>query len=543
MIVRTIFIIGFCMLQGFANSQEQGFLKQLPEDERSTIEAIALYPEKERMAILEITAHPEILVRMQNMRRKTEVQLQDLLVPLPEEDQKRLFNLFRYPELMGEMCEDNQRMSEQQISELLEAYPQKLWEDARIVNRQYFDEFSAANELFRKSEQSFETIISGYSPSLQDAYQQLIQLPEIINILAENMNMTVLLGDVYRKNPEELKDELDALNLVVAEQKAQELNDWKQNLEKDPDAKREYERASQEFAQEQGYDQSDYVESTAERNTTDIYVHHVWRPYPYWFGWPWWYTYEYWYPYPWWYHSGYYYGPGNTMVFIGLPSNYFVYWHFNRYTHFYHYPHFTNHIITHYHGHRKSNTSVATVVRNWEAETRSELPMTMVSNTAGRVEQIKEYGRFQMEHEAAVRQANGNALTKAEYLEQNANRYPTLKPAEKAKPQQTYSRPRGSTEENRQEVKPQRTVPGEKPVERERPNHQEINKATNHHQNTWEKTTPRPSRKIPSKAAPQKTTPVKRVEPKRPVSPKQVPSRKMPTKASPARKATQSKPQ
>ena len=47
-------------------AQRSGMLNQLQEEEQSAIQAIALYPQKERAVILEASTHPEILVRMEN---------------------------------------------------------------------------------------------------------------------------------------------------------------------------------------------------------------------------------------------------------------------------------------------------------------------------------------------------------------------------------------------------------------------------------------------------------------------------------------------
>ena len=49
-------------------AQDQTILNQLREEEQSTIEAIALYPENERLAILTASMHPEILVRIQTCK-------------------------------------------------------------------------------------------------------------------------------------------------------------------------------------------------------------------------------------------------------------------------------------------------------------------------------------------------------------------------------------------------------------------------------------------------------------------------------------------
>lgn len=491
---KKILIIVFSILPLIVCAQEKHIVQQLQEDEQDAIKAISLYPEKERAIILEVASQPEILVRIKNIRRKTESQFQELLKNLPENDQKKIYNLSRYPELIKKICQENKKKSSQQMEELLKEYPEEVHQHAAFINERYFDLIVSINILHHTSQQEFENILNDYPEQIRRAYQELIKLPEVINILTENMNMTILLGDKYKKHPTQLKNELDSLNIVLAEQKTKELNDWKQNLEENPEAMTEYENASQEFAREQGYDESNYKEST-----TEVYVNHVWRPYPYWFGWPWWYSYESWYPYPWWYHRGYYYGTGNTVVFIGLPSNFFVHWHFNRYSNFYHYPHFTNHVVNYYYGHRKLNTNITPVVRKWEKENKSQLPKNWLSNSKNRVKRIKEYGRFNMNYQTTIRKGNNKLPSQREYLKSNAKHYPTLKPVLKEQ-QKTYQPPRMERRvEQKRDYQPSKYLPKKKVIEKRPSNYQKINRAKDYHQNTWQRPKIQPKKRIPVK--------------------------------------------
>ncbi len=92
----VIAIVAGCSLLKL-QAQPQGLLQQLPEEEQSAIEAIALYPQEERAAVLQAAMHPEILVRMENIRRSTEVAFQERIAELTEEGQEKVYNLIRIP--------------------------------------------------------------------------------------------------------------------------------------------------------------------------------------------------------------------------------------------------------------------------------------------------------------------------------------------------------------------------------------------------------------------------------------------------------------
>ncbi len=413
-------------------------IQQLSKDERNAIESIAIYPAKKQAAILEVASHPEVLVRMKNMRKNTEAQFKILLENIPEDDQNKLFNLSRFPELIEGICKGNVSKNAVEMDKLLVGYEKEIKEQAIFANQKYFRLLTSIHFLYFESQQAFEDLLNKYPIKTQEAFRELIKLPEILNALTENMNSTILLGDIYKNDPSKLQKDLDSISVIVAEQKTKELNDWEQSLKENPEALREYEQASKEFAKDQGFNESDYTTYEPEKRT-EVEIRYVYQPYPYWFGYPWWYPYECWYPYPLWYHRGYYYGPANTIVFVGFPTLFYMHWHFHHHSHFYYYPHFTNHAVKHYYGHRKTRSSITTTVRNWEKKVQPELPKNWLYNNENRVARIKEYGKFKMDYQTSVQKKNGKVLSQRDYLKYNAGKYPTISPV--LKERSAYSQP------------------------------------------------------------------------------------------------------
>ena len=169
----------------------------------------------------------------------------------------------------------------------------------------------------------FELLLSGYSNEVATIFTEMIKMPDVLDMLFDNMQYTVVVGDYYKKNPERVLHKTDSLNLVLTRKNAQEADDWKQSMTNNPQAQEEYIQAAQEYAQENGYQPDDYNIPL----TQDVTNYNT-NPYNWWFGYPSWYPYDYWNPYPYWYDWGFYYGPGGRAVFFGLPSAYFMEWYF-----------------------------------------------------------------------------------------------------------------------------------------------------------------------------------------------------------------------
>lgn len=497
----TLFITALLIcLPIFNIAQQVDLLSQLQDGEKEAIEAIAWYPKKERSAILEASMYPAILVRMQNIRKHSEAAFQSLLSNLPEDEQKQIFDISRYPELISSICVNGKKRSESDMDELLKNYPEEIDETARHLNKKHFSLLQQVNTLYASSEKEFKDVLNTYPQETKDAYQELLKLPEVLTILTDYMSTTVLLGDIYKNYPEQLEEELDSLNTLVAEQKAKELSEWKESLENNPEAMAEYEEASKEFADDQGYDPTVYNTTY----TTDVYIYHVWRPYSYWFGPPWWYYYDYWYPYPWWYHCGYYYGPNNVIVLVGFPSPYFVHWHYYHHQHFYYYPHFTNHMITYYYGHRESMNSVNTGTETWVADHRNDFPENWIKDESQRVERIQEFGKFEMDYQEAT-QTNVKAPSKHDFLKENASKYPAISPVLNDESNPVYAKP--EKEPSPYYYKPDKTeYKAPDKVIQPTSDPQKVNNAADYHHQTWKQTNT-PPKVNPRPSNPQKTNP------------------------------------
>jgi len=61
----------------------------------------------------------------------------------------------------------------------------------------------------------------------QTVFNELIRYPEILVLLNQNIELTILGGDFYKKAPDLVRHHADSLNLVITRQHALELEEWK----------------------------------------------------------------------------------------------------------------------------------------------------------------------------------------------------------------------------------------------------------------------------------------------------------------------------
>jgi hypothetical protein len=140
----------------------------------------------------------------------------------------------------------------------------------------------------------FDELVEDLPTQKQRAFRTLLGTPELLSLMSEHTDMTVLLGDAYERDPGATRDALSELNLEVARRNAEEADDWKKTVDSDPDLRRDYDSAAADYRRDTGYN--------AYQGPSTVVNVSV-NPYPYWFGYPWWYpvSYTYYDPWYWWY--------------------------------------------------------------------------------------------------------------------------------------------------------------------------------------------------------------------------------------------------
>ena len=443
--------LGLILLINSAVAQEEKeLLAQIFEEDREVIDALVLYPKETRLTILETASSPQALIKLKRIQQKTSTEFKALLEQEEKATQQIIWDLTRYPDLVNRLVFEGNK-KKKNIEKVLQNYPAIIHERAMEAGQNHYDLLVQIDQLNQSAKGAFETVLNEFSPKVQTGLRELIELPEVLSLLTDNIQLTILVGDLYQKEPDWLIKQSDSLSIEVNRQNEAELQQWQENLENDPEALANLKDASEEFAKENGYDELYYEPETDddlyyyaepeedyERVTT---VEHHYYHYPYWYGYPSWYAQPRWRPYPLWWDWGFYFRPNRVAVFIRLPSFHFTNWYFHHPHHHYYYPHLTNHFVRHVnYAPRRYNSPVRVSVNNWRDKNRAVITNDWLTNKNNRVERIREFGRLETARRTYNRDNPNRKIDQKTYLRDNSLRYPNINPKKSNKPIKKSSR-------------------------------------------------------------------------------------------------------
>jgi hypothetical protein len=405
-------------------AQDDGrtLLKQVIKGNQEAVDAIAMYPTETRKIIFEATEYPEVIAKLNAMQKNSQDAFEKLISSLSKEEQEKIWNLTRYDGLISDLTA-NQKKSEDAINNILANYPEEIHKTALEEQKKNYDLLVHIDKMNKSYNSDFELLLSGYPPEAIDAFREIIKMPEVLDILFDHMQYTVVVGDYYKKNPERVLHKTDSLNLVLTQKNTQEADDWKQSMIDNPQVQEEYTGAAQEYAQDNGYQPEDY-NAPLTQDVTDYNTY----PYNWWFGYPSWYPYDYWNPYPYWYDWGFYFGPGGQVVFFGLPSEYFMDWFFYYPEHCSRYAELSNHYYNYYNRHRESmnNNSISHSVNDWRDRNKDIVNADWDKDNSNRIQRFKEYGKMEKDRREYNTKNPKKQIEQTEYLQKEQKKYPLL---------------------------------------------------------------------------------------------------------------------
>ncbi|TNE58470.1 MAG: hypothetical protein EP344_09920 [Bacteroidetes bacterium] len=548
---------------------DKALLRDLAQENKQSVEALALYPEDTRLSILEAAKYPEVLIKMQNIREKTSAAFRTLIEDYPRNTQEIFYDLTRFPGLTEDLeAHQNDR---QALRKDLEVLPDNKRSETLVVVERHMRTISRINTLNTTTQNAFTALIAGYPAPAQEAFRDLLLLPEVVDILNEDLRFTVLVGDIYKEDPAWVIQKVDSLNLAVARSQAQELEEWKKTIENDPQAQEELQAAAREYADEYGYTdevygivQDDLYAEDAPVSST-VVERYYYYSYPYWFGYPWWAPQPYWRPYPYWWYWGYY-PYYNSVVIIHFPSYHFMHWYFYHPHHHRVYNHLSTRMVNHYYGHRNSGTTITAGVQNWRDQNRNLVSDEWLRDRNQTSRRLREFATFEEGRQKYNTKNPTRAMTQEEYLNRNQRKYPDLvrsrtqaqteirqermetdrqrsdwAPAKEPlrtepaparqprtdKPEQPKTQPNQPprvTPKKEQPKQPETTPRPQRPA-RQPANPPVIDRAKDYHRDKWEAPRKTPTRTQPAPAPKTKTTPAPRRQPAKPQAPKTQPKK------------------
>ena len=411
-------------LPGINVAQDDGraLLRQVAKENQEAVNAIAMYPTETRKIIFTATGYPEVIAKLNAMQKNSQNAFEELISSFSQEEQEKIWNLTRFEGLISDLAA-SQNMSDDEINNILVNYPEEIRKTALEEGKNNYDLIVQMDKMDKNYTSDFELLMNGYPPEVVNAFSEMIKMPEVLELLYNHMQYTVVVGDYYKKNPERVLHKTDSINLVLTQKNAQEAKDWTQSINDNPEVQKEYIEATQEYARNNGYQPEDY-NAPLTQDVTDYNTY----SYNWWFGYPSWYPYAYWNPYPYWYDWGYYYGANGQIVFFGLPSPYFMDWFFYYPQYCYTYPELSDHYYTYYNRHRESTNynSISHSVNNWRKRNKDIINDDWDKDKSNRTQRFKEYGKMEMDRQKYNSKNPRKQIEQTEYIKNERKKYPLL---------------------------------------------------------------------------------------------------------------------
>ena len=419
-----LMMVIFCV--SFLHAQtDKELLADLVADEQEAVNALVMYPSDTRLAILNTTAYPDVLIKIESLQVNTKKSFQNLMNDYSQDEQEMIWDLTRYPDLIPNMVEAGKH-SRSALEKVLEAYPEVIHPRAEEAHRYHYDLLTHVVELEQAAELAFTTIIDKYPDHIQQSFRDLKELPEALSLLTDNIKLTVLVGAIYVEDPDWLIHKADSLHDLANRQNAQEVDQWISNLENDPEALEELKQSTESYVSENGYD-DDYYDYEADLIESPEVVHVYYQyHYPYWFGYPSWYRIPRWRCYPIYYDWGFYYPLGSQITIINIPSYNFMSWYFYHGHHHYYWPHLSSHFIRHHHHYHYTHSTVSTTVNIWLKQNKEVVTKEWVNNEKDLPNRMREFGKFETERADYNRKNPGKKLSQKDYAIKNSTKYPTF---------------------------------------------------------------------------------------------------------------------
>lgn len=287
-------------------------LRQMAAEDRTAIDAIVMYPESVRNAIFEVSSEPELLARLGRMHKTAAASFQRIVSCVTPGEQRMAYDIARYPGLAGELAGASGSPSD--FQHILINYPTAIHSAAMALatRRQQCDILTNINSLQGGVDGAYQSLIEGYPKATMDAMNLLLAHPEILELLLDNMDQSVLIGSIYKKDPAFVIKRAAEIGKNVSEKSDAAEMDWKAMLSAHPMAIGDLTQAASAYATAKKRDISS-------RNTGALTA----PAYSFWFGYP---AGASWYSYPDYFQWGFYYDTDGSIAVVSLPSADFIQW-------------------------------------------------------------------------------------------------------------------------------------------------------------------------------------------------------------------------
>jgi hypothetical protein len=315
-----------------ANLMVFGQMSEL-ETDQGIDASIAPYNADVRESILEVSQYPRVLSQLQLNQGQTVESFHDIISGFDKKKQDWFYTITRYPELMHTLATLPDKTDKEAVYKLLPNQDADLKEAAWELYDSKKKDLIKLDNVYMAAKQDFDKTIQSLSAPDQAAFQKLYNMPDVLTLLTNNIDLTTRLGEHYKANPTGLDSRLSDIHDSLIVQDQYENAAYKKQIADDPKAQDELSQAAKDYAKDNGYDVP--AQQYDEADNEGYYA----NPYSYWFGYPEWYSDPLWYPGSFWFDTGLYFGVGGFGIW-GMPGYGFSNWFFgggryNRYPNLY----------------------------------------------------------------------------------------------------------------------------------------------------------------------------------------------------------------
>src|ERR1035437_3397420 len=207
----------------FSQNDAQIF-DNLVSNDSSSVPVLFSYPDSVRKAILFASTYPQGFVRLNEIQKISSAALKKTISKYSFSKQKYLWEITRYPGLIPLLIE-NEHKSKKELEELLKKYPDKIKSSSIYFVRKNYSTLVEIETIHQDFETKYNAVIKDFPGFVKKSFNVLLDHPELIALLSEDMKTTVTLADLYKRNPRMVKRKTDSLNFEMAKEKGMEYEE------------------------------------------------------------------------------------------------------------------------------------------------------------------------------------------------------------------------------------------------------------------------------------------------------------------------------
>ena len=229
-LIVFLLVITFNLM--YAQDNTLADLHNLVTKDSSSLPVLFSYPDSIRNDILIVSTYPQGLVKLEEIQKKSSASFRNATSKYNRNNQKKLWEITRYPELTTLLI-NNKDKSKSELKDLLKNYPDDVRKAAIEFVKNDSEILIEIDGIRTDFEKKYTEEVKDFPEDVKKSFNTLLQKPELISLMSEDIKTTILLGNLYKSNPEVIKHAGDSLYVVITKENNAEFEDWKDGINKD----------------------------------------------------------------------------------------------------------------------------------------------------------------------------------------------------------------------------------------------------------------------------------------------------------------------